>query len=146
MNKLEAAKLLTIASGFDRFVRADEVTSTAWAMALVAIDYHMAEKAVVAHYSGDNAHKQLMPADIIKTVQHETRMTRSQIEADVRAAKSYGLIDKEWPPSGLLPDDVRQQLRERRDLALREALDAGDITALEFSAMERDIAAHVNRA
>lgn len=123
MNKLEAAKLLTIASGFDRFVRADEVTATAWSLALANVDYPLAEKAVVAHYSGDNAHKQLMPADIIKTVEREARLSRPLVIEDVRAAKARQLVPKSWPRDRLLPADVRERLfaMRRADLELMVA-------------------------
>lgn len=139
MNKLEAARLLTIASGFDRFVRADELTTTAWTLALRDLPYDRAEAAVVAHYCGPDAHKQLMPADIIRAVQFEARLTKPQIEEDVRAAKAYGLIESSWPYAQALPEDVRAVLFQRRAGKRQEAIERGDpepISRDDFARME----------
>lgn len=139
MNKLEAAKLLMLASGFDRWMRADDLTSTVWGKALCDVPYDLAEEAVVAHYSGENAHKQLMPADIIKAVEREARLTRPQVEADVRSAKARGLVDDSWPVAKLLPEDVRARLAVAREGDRRVLLELGAadrITPAEFDRMD----------
>ena len=142
MNKVEAAKLLLLASGFDRWMRADDLTATVWEKALRDVPYPLAEDAVVAHYSGDNAHKQLMPADIIKATEHAARLTRPQVEADVRSAKARGLIEQSWPVGELLPELVRERLRVAREGDRRVLLELGAperIGAGDFEAMENVI-------
>ncbi len=140
MNKLETARLLTAASGFDRFMRADELTTTAWQMALRDVPYELAETALVAHYSGDNAHKQLMPADILRAVSREARLLPFQVEADVRSAKARGLVAASWPRGEVLSADVRARLGELRDVVRDDLLvGAESITADEFARMEREL-------
>lgn len=139
MNKLEAAKLLMLASGFDRWMRADDLTSTVWGKALCDVPYKLAEEAVVAHYSGETAHKQLMPADIIKATEHAARLTRGQVEADVRSAKARGLVEKSWPDRQLLPEEVRVRLAAAREVDRAELLALGSpdvISAEEFRRLD----------
>jgi hypothetical protein len=82
MNKQEAAGLLTIAGAFDRWITVNDATATAWAYALADVPVDLARVAVLEHYKGADAHKQIMPADIIKAVEREARLTRPQVEAD----------------------------------------------------------------
>lgn len=120
MNRLEVIKLLTIASAFDRFMRQDEGSIAAWHAVLDRVPYELAEKAVLAHYAGPDAHRQLMPANIIRAVEREARLTPAMIEEDVRSAKARGLVAQSWPDRKLLDEDVRQRLfaARRGDLQL----------------------------
>lgn len=127
MNKLEAAKLLTIASGFDRFIRADELTTTAWQKVLDRVPYALAEGAVLAHFSGPDASRQLMPFHIIKAVEREARLSKPLIEEDVRSAKARGLVSQSWPADQILDEDVRERLFAlRHDARKWGELEAGD--------------------
>lgn len=110
MNKFETAQLLTVASGFDRFVRADELTTTAWQMVLKRVPYKLAEAAVLAHYSGPDATRQLMPFHVLSAVEKEARLSKALIEEDVRSAKARGLVPQSWPADELLDEEVRQRL------------------------------------
>lgn len=110
MNKFETAQLLTVASGFDRFVRADELTTTAWQMVLKRVPYKLAEAAVLAHYSGPDATRQLMPFHVLSAVEKEARLSKALIEEDVRSAKARGLVAQSWPADELLDEDVRERL------------------------------------
>ncbi len=139
MNQREAGELLTIASAFDRWITVNDATSTAWAYALADVPADLGKRAVLAHYTGADAHKQLMPADIIKAVEREARLTRPQVEADVRSAKARGLIGQEWPEAKLLPDDVRGRLAAAREGDRQVFLELGApdrISRDEFEQME----------
>jgi hypothetical protein len=143
MNKTEAAELLTIAGAFDRWIAVNDATATAWSYVLSDVSADLAKAAVLEHYSGPDAHKQLMPADIIKAVEREARLTRPLIEADVRSAKARGLVSKDWPDAQVLPEDVRARLQAAREDARAEmlALGAPDrISRAEFDRMEGDAA------
>lgn len=121
MNKLETAQLLTVASGFDRFVRADELTTTAWQMVLKRVPYKLAEAAVLAHYSGPDATRQLMPFHVLSAVEKEARLSKALIEEDVRSAKARGLVAQSWPADELLDEDVRERLFALRNDASKWA-------------------------
>ncbi len=139
MNKQEAAGLLTIAGAFDRWITVNDATATAWAYALADVPIDLARVAVLEHYKGADAHKQIMPADIIKAVEREARLTRPQIEADVRSAKARGLVDDSWPVAKLLPEDVRARLAVAREGDRRVLLELGAadrITPAEFDRMD----------
>lgn len=125
MNKTETAKLLTVAGAFDRFIRVDEVTVTGWQIALERVPYDLAQKAVIDHYQGAEAHRQLMPANIIRAVEREARLTPAMIEEDVRSAKARGLVDESWPERKLLDEEVRQKLFAARRGDLQLMLEAG---------------------
>ena len=139
MNKVEAAELLNIAGAFDRWIRVDDMTVSAWAYVLAHVTADLENAAVLAHYAGPDAHKSLMPADIIKAVEVQARLTRPLIEADVRSAKARGLVAKDWPDAQVLPDDVRVKLQAAREGARAETLALGApdrITRAEFDRMD----------
>jgi hypothetical protein len=139
VNRLEASELLSIAGAFDRWIRVDDLTATAWHYALEAVPVDLARAAVLAHYKGDNAHKSLMPADIIRAVESAARLTRPQVEADVRSAKARGLVDQSWPDAQVLPELVRERLAAAREgdrVAVLELGSPDRIGAQEFTDME----------
>ncbi|WP_104128026.1 hypothetical protein [Cryobacterium sp. Y57] len=131
MNKTQVAQILTIASGFDRFIVVDRVTTEAWFMALEQVNYDEAMAATVGHFTGPIAKEVFSVRHILNTVADGGRNSASAIEADVRSAKARGLIEKSWPSRNLLPPDIRDALFtlrefERRQATDRLALDQGD--------------------
>lgn len=139
MNKEQAATVLALAGAFDRWIRVDDVTATAWEYALADVPFEFARESVIEHYKGPDAHKALMPADVIRRVEVKARRTRWQVEADVRTAKAYGLVEKDWPDRQVLSEEVRQRLEELREGVRREALEQGHITQQEFRDMEKRV-------
>ena len=138
MNKQEAATLLALAGAFDGWIRVDDLTATAWGYALTDVPFELARVAVLEHYKGPDAHKSLMPADIIKATEHAARLTRPQVEADVRSAKARGLIESSWPVAQLLPVEVRERLLVAREGDRRVLLELGvsdRISTAEFDRM-----------
>jgi len=139
VNKAEAAQLLALAGAFDRWIRVDDVMVTAWEYALAGVPFELARVAVVEHYKGQNAYKSIMPAYIISAVESAARLTRPQVEADVRSAKARGLVDQSWPDSQVLPDLVRERLAAAREgdrVAVLELGSPDRIGAQEFTDME----------
>lgn len=116
MNKVEIAKLLTIASGFDRR-DVDDVTIEAWALVpeFIAADYNAAVAAVVAHQTGPKRTEYLTIGHIVDALRVDGRSTLAAVEADVRSAKARGLIDSSWPARQQLEPDVRETLTMMRD-------------------------------
>ena len=121
MNKTQVGQILTIASGFDRFITVDRVTTEAWFLVLGAIDYDEAQAAVVGHFTGPIAKEVFSVRHILNPVADGGRNTRAAIEADVRSAKARGLISKGWPDRQALPDEVKDALLTLRDLERRAA-------------------------
>jgi hypothetical protein len=121
MNKVEVGQLLAIASGFDRFVTVDRVTTEAWFLALKDVPYPLAQQAAVAHYTGPHGTKPLTVRDVLAAVEVDTRMTDDAIEADVRSAKARGLIGRDWPKREPLPGDVAARLSLARQRDVEEA-------------------------
>ena len=121
MNKVEVGQLLTIASGFDRFVTVDRVTTEAWFLALKDVPYALAQQAVVDHFTGPEGGKPLGVHNILKAVEHQSRMTDDAIEADVRSAKARGLIGRDWPKREPLPGDVAAHLSLARQKDIEAA-------------------------
>lgn len=132
MNKTDIAKLLTLASGFDRRV-VDPVTVEAWALVpeIVAADYEAAKAAVVAHQTGPKAGEYLTVNHIVAALNADARRSDSEIEADVRSAKARGLIESSWPNRQPLPADVKHGLQSMRELDRRNAAAFSELDALE---------------
>ena len=132
MTKAEIAKLLTLASGFDRRV-VDTITVEAWALIpeLMDADYDDAKAAVLAHQVGPKREQYLTIGHIVDALKTGGRNTLAAIEADVRSAKARGLIEKSWPERDLLPEDVRDALFTLRDTERRVAQ-----TRFEFDQIE----------
>ena len=133
MTKKEIGLLLLLASGLDRFVIVNGVTTDAWLRALEDVDVNLeqAKQACVNHYTGPDAGRQFTVAHVVALVTADNRSTAYAIEADVRSAKARDLIAKSWPARQLLPVEVRDALFtlrefERRQATDRLALDQGD--------------------
>jgi hypothetical protein len=142
MNKTQVGQILTIASGFDRFITVDRVTTEAWFLVLGAIDYDEAQAAVVGHFTGPIAKEVFSVRHILNTVADGGRNTRAAIEADVRSAKARGLISKGWPDRQALPDEVKDGLLTLRDLerraaAVRDELEQGGGSPADVGAVGR---------
>ena len=128
MNELETAELLAIASGFDRFIEVDAMTTRAWFLALRDVPYALAEAATVAHFTGPKARETFGVRHVLDAVAVTARTTPDAVEEDVRSAKARGLIEQSWPKREPLPRDVRDALftlreTERRLAAERYAFD-----------------------
>lgn len=116
MNKTDIAKLLTIASGFDRR-DVDDVTIEAWALVpeFVAADVGAAVAAVVAHQTGPKRSEYLTIGHIVDALRVDGRSTLAAVEADVRSAKARGLVPQSWPARQQLSVDVQNTLTSLRD-------------------------------
>lgn len=134
MNKTEIAKLLTIASGFDRRV-VDPVTIEAWALVpeMVAADFDAAVAAVVAHQTSPKRGEYLTLGHIAEALKIDGRNSLAAIEADVRSAKARGLISRTWPSRDRLPANVADALFTLRDLERRQAAQRFELDQLEGS-------------
>lgn len=115
MNKVEVGQLLTIASGFDRFVTVDRVTTEAWFLALAEVDYSEAQAAVVAHFTGPRAKETFSVRHVLEAARITARSTPDAIEADVRSAKARGLLEPTYPAREPLPADVKALLFAARE-------------------------------
>ena len=115
MNKVEVGQLLTIASGFDRFVTVDRVTTEAWFLVLGDVDYADAQRVVIEHYTGPKAKEPLAVRHILEGVRVASRSTPEAIETDVRAAKARGLLEPSYPAREPLPADVKALLFAARE-------------------------------
>lgn len=129
MNKTEAAKLLAVASGFDRR-HVDELSATAWAAALHGHSYAECERAIIAHHRDPATRATyLTVGHVLDRVEAAARVRTSDVEADVRSAKARGLIPAEWPRNRPLFAEVAEQLAAARERDRQEALrySAGEI-------------------
>jgi len=123
MNKAEVGVLLLLASGLDRFVQVDQVTTDAWYKVLSShtVTYAQAEQACIDHYTGPDGSRPFTVAHVIAAVAASDRTAQNAIEADVRSAKARGLIEKSWPERVLLPESIRNALFTLRDAERRAA-------------------------
>lgn len=141
MNKTEIAKLLTVASGFDRR-QVDTVTVEAWALVpgIRDADYEDALAALISHVTGPNAKEYLTVNHIVGATQVSSRQTKELIAADVRSARARGLIAKTWPETQPVTDEVRTTLAvlrdEARNYAALHPLD-GDYAPIEVGTVGR---------
>ena len=133
MNKAEVGVLLLLASGLDRFVQVDQVTTDAWYKVLSAhnVTYAQAEQACIDHYTGPDGGRPFTVAHVIAAVAVSDRTAQNAIEADVRSAKARGLIEKSWPDRELLPEDIRNALFTLRDGERRAARTRFELDHLE---------------
>lgn len=115
MNKVEIAKLLTIASGFDRR-QVDQVTVESWWLveAIREADYEDAVAAVVSHFS-TQPKEYLTVAHVVAATQVSSRQTKELIAADVRSARARGLIEHNHPETEPVSDEIRARLAAIRD-------------------------------
>lgn len=127
MNKVEVGQILTLASGFDRFITVDRVTTEAWFLALGGVDYEEAKTATVAHFIGPIAKETFGVRHILNAVADTARNTPEAIAADVRSARARGLVAKDWRERDLLPESVRARLAELRDESRQYSEEPGEL-------------------
>lgn len=121
MRTTEAAKLLTVAAGFDRR-QVTEVTATAWSAALTGYGYAECEAAVIAHHRDPATRGQYLEVrHILDRVEAHHRARTADVETDVRAAKARGLIAPSHPPREPLPTEVALLLQRARERDRQEA-------------------------
>jgi len=121
MNIVQVGQLLTIASGFDRFITVDRITTEAWFLVLKDVDFEEAKDATVAHFIGPRAKETFAVRHILEAVTDKARLSPAAIEVDVRSAKARLLIDKSWPSNKVLPENIREALFTLRDTEKRAA-------------------------
>lgn len=127
MNIVQVGQILTIASGLDRFIVVDRVTTEAWFLVLGHVDYEEAKAATLAHFTGPIAKETFSVRHILNAVADSGRNTPAAIEADVRSAKARGLVERSWPDRYRLPDDVRDALFTIRERERRSAWQLFDL-------------------
>lgn len=129
MNVTEAAKLLTVAAGFDRR-QVTELTATAWAAALDGYRYVECERAVIEHHRDPATRTTyLTVGHVLDRVEHAARAGAADVETDVRAAKARGIIAADWPRREPLPPDAAYKLAAARDRDRQEAARYGELEA-----------------
>lgn len=127
MNKTDAAKVLAVASGFDRR-QVDELTATAWAAALDGYTYSECEKAVIAHHRDPLTRTSyLTVAHVLDRVEAGRRMRTADVEADVRSAKARGILGADWPARKPLTEEDAARLARARERDRQEAIRLGEL-------------------
>lgn len=121
MNRTEVAKLLTIASGFDRR-QVDEMTVEAWHAipALEQCPFEVARAVLIDHYANPDA-GYFDVRVLTKALRERERTALGDVEADVRSAKARGLIGYDWPKREPLPPATAAALALARDEERQEA-------------------------
>jgi len=110
----EAMKLLLLISQFDgRPVNTD--AAQAWAFVLDEVPIVEAVRLVRAHYTGPRRGYRINPGDLVALSEEQREKTRWQLDADVRAARGYGIIDRS------APDDYQMTLEEHDALEAKRA-------------------------
>ena len=138
MNIVEVGKLLLFASGLDRWVQVDQVTTHAWFRVLDRDDvtYPLAEQACIDHYSGPEGGRPFTVAHVIGAAATANRSTAKLVEADIRSARARGLVDAGWPHNEPLPFEVLGKLRAAREAdrteAARYSLEPGRIEHVDY--------------
>lgn len=127
MNKTDAAKVLAVASGFDRR-QVDELTATAWAAALDGYTYAECEKAVIAHHRDPLTRTSyLTVGHVLDRVEAGRRMRTADVEADVRSAKARGILGPDWPARKPLTEEDAARLARARERDRQEAIRLGEL-------------------
>jgi len=131
MNTSDAAKLLTVAAGFDRR-QVTEVTATAWAAALDGHSYAECERAIIAHHR-DPARRTtyLTVGHVLDRVEAGDRTSTADVEADVRSAKARGIIPADWPRRRELTPEAAYRLAQARERDRQEAVRLAGSTEIE---------------
>ena len=117
MNKAEVGLLLLFASGLDRFVQVDQVTTDAWFKVISRheISYPQAEQACIDHYTGPDGSRPFTVAHVINSAAIANRTTSRLVEVDVRTARARGIVGADWPESKPLTVDLAEKLAVARD-------------------------------
>jgi hypothetical protein len=122
MNISEAAKLLTIASGFDRR-QVDELTATAWASALEGHTYAECERAIIAHHRDPATRTTyLTVGHVLDRVEQGMRTSTADVETDVRAARARGIVPADWPRRQPLEPEAAYRLQAARERDRQESI------------------------
>lgn len=116
MNKTEVAKLLTVASGFDRR-QVDTITVEAWYLVpeIAAADYTEALQAVIDHQTGSHSGEYLQVHHVVDRLR-QAAGHNAWTGHDVRVAKALGFIAADWPEQEPLPVDAVKDLADWRAL------------------------------
>lgn len=129
MNVTEAAKLLTVAAGFDRR-QVTELTATAWAAALEGYGYVECERAVIEHHRDPATRTTyLTVGHVLDRVERDARASTVDVETDVRAAKARGIIGADWPRREPLPPEAAYRLAQARERDRQEAIRFAELEA-----------------
>lgn len=123
MDLREVKMLLGLAAGFDNR-KPDELTAAAWYEVLRIFDYEDAKQVIIAHATDSSEY--LNVRHIVDGVKRMNRLLPSQIAADVRAARGYGFIGRDWPESEPITEDVMRRLTDRRAGINQLAIDMED--------------------
>lgn len=130
ITEVETGQLLVIVKAFDNR-KLDPAVARVWAMQLgrnvPQATYQEAEAVVMDWFSTDNPYFELR--HLVDGLKRKHRMMPAQVEADVRAAKAFGLLDKSHPASERLPVEAAQALagaRAARVAATRELTSGGE--------------------
>ncbi len=122
MNNSEAAKLLTIASGFDRR-QVDALTATAWASALDGHTYAECERAIIEHHRDPATRTTyLTVGHVLDRVEAGARTSTADVETDVRVAKARGIIPADWPRRQALTPEAAYKLQAARERDRQESI------------------------
>ncbi|MEX8058597.1 hypothetical protein [Microbacterium sp. 16-032] len=122
MNTSDAAKLLTVAAGFDRR-QVTEVTATAWAAALDGHTYAECERAIIAHHRDPATRTTyLTVGHVLDRVEAGDRTSTADVEADVRSAKARGIIPADWPRRRELTPEAAYRLAQAREHDRQESI------------------------
>lgn len=140
MQLAEVGKLLAIVRSFDNR-KLDESTAVAWKMMLdrevPEARLEDAQEVVLGWFANDNPYFEVR--HLIAGLRKKMRLSKFNIETDVRSAKARGLISKDWPDGRALPWEVREKLAHARaaDRAAAPAEIEGGTGAFELDAGRR---------
>lgn len=129
MNKIDAAKVLAVAAGFDNR-RPDDLAVAAWMELLGGFTFEECRAAIVAHYRDPlTRHTYLTAAHVLDRVEKSARARTVDVEADVRSAKARGIIPADWPAREQLNPEATYQLQAARERDRAEAVRLGELGA-----------------
>lgn len=131
MNLTDVAKLLTLASGFDRR-QVDDVTIAAWhAIPEVAAGSFLdAQTVLIEHHR--NSHDYFTVTHLAAGLRQIGRSARADVEADVRSARARGIVAADHPlDEPLTPDEVAllASAREATRAELEAAAPVAEVTS-----------------
>lgn len=113
-------ELIGLSAELDRYATADKLTierAVAWSAVVRAkapgMTFEQAQLAIIEFYG--EAGESLTPLALIETWRRMHRLAPAQVAADVRSARSRGLIGAEWSESEPLPPSVAERLRNARE-------------------------------
>lgn len=113
MNRTEAAQLLTIAGGIDRFITVDEVNTTVWARVLHDIDYATAEAVLIEHLRTWEGRAQIVPSVIVAGAE---QIRRELERKERRRANTQENIERLAEDIALTQDEFTAREKQLRQL------------------------------